>query len=301
MDTIGPNIAFGIDQEPAVALCSSQVLVEFEHSAPASSSTGPDENIMAFAGKVVDAGSAVSAFHNADRVVVFDKPSSFQQNLTATHRKIIVPSERLHIIPETMSSYVACLHAAALVQATVIIEQKLHLSFSPEQKKPHRGQVPQGRRVAIIGGETELAVALVQVLRRVSPNTRIVVFSSMDNQADLFQRTCHLVGLGASFAIDGALPDLMEHAEAMKDEAGIEVIINTVIGQPVRTDLVDVLTGPKVLVEYQSLRIPTMQSTARVGDSDFSAALYRMLAESADEFARYVQSPDRCIPQDDRM
>lgn len=298
MDTAESNIALSSDQELSVALSPGQVLVEFERSAPESSSTRLDREAMAFVGEIADAGPAVGAIYTAARVVVFDQPSSFRQHLTDTRRKLVIPWERIYVIPETMSSSVACLHAAALVQAIGIIEETLHLSFLPEQEKPQRGQIPQGRRVAVIGGETELAVALVQVLRRASHDTRIIVLSSMDSQEDLFQRTSHIVGLGASFAIDGAIPDLLEHATGLKDEAGIEVIINTVDGKPVRDDLINVLTGPKVLVECQSLETPTMLSSSRVSDPRFSAALYRMLAERADEFARYVQPPDQCIMQE---
>ncbi|CZT19160.1 uncharacterized protein RCC_05006 [Ramularia collo-cygni] len=288
--------------QSSVVLSPDHVLMTLEHFAPNLGGSKSVQSSVVFSGYVVETGSTVSAVRAGERTLVFGKPSSFQQHPEATQDMILVPSERVHAIPKTLSNLAACSYAGALVTATMILSAKLHMTFLPSSRRPLQGRdipQPQGARIAIVGGETDLAAALIQLLRRTNHDIRIVVTATMGSQIDLFQRVCHLVSLGASFGIDGALPDLLDHAEGLKDEAGIEVIINTT-DKPIRADLLGCLKGPKKTVECQVLDRDPALLDSLVGDAAYRESFYALLAESAEIFARYIEPPDRCVPEEDK-
>jgi NADPH:quinone reductase-like Zn-dependent oxidoreductase len=296
------NADSGATNEPSRFLSDNEVLVAIEHHESKVAGVGKDHSVITFAGKVEATGSSVTAVRSGDRIIVFDRPSHYQQDTTSANKSIVVPSHRAHLIPETYSSAQACSYAAALIIATVLLKQELEISFSPGQLRHPRGRnvaAPTGRRIAIVGGQTNLGAALIQILSRATPpDTRIVFVASMESQEDLFQRVNHLIRLGASFGIDGSLPDLLDHADQFKDQAGIEIMINTV-DDPVRTDLLRCLTDGKNIIECPSLDLNMALVDEVIGDMAYAEAWNAMLIESAAEFGRYVEPPDRCVPTED--
>jgi hypothetical protein len=59
------------------------------------------------------------------------------------------------------------------------------------------------------------------------------------------------------------------------------------------------LTDGKNIIECPSLELNMALVDEVIGDMAYAEAWYTMLIESAAEFGRYVEPPDRCVPTED--
>lgn len=259
-------------QKPDSSAEDDQVVVSIEHMLTA----GQDHAV--FSGKVHSTGNAVLG------IAATPLDCSTPQLSTATLSKLC-------IVPKNISPHKACTYTAALLAARAIIRHEFGIELTSSHRRPdrRRAEPPSGRRIVVVGGETSLGAALTQILVRVRPDARVVVSSSLSDQRVLFQRTSHLVGLGAWYAIDGALPDLMEYA-GLGDENGLEVIFNATKGMDVREDLAKV----GKVVECSERDARTVPESPDTTSSDSTGVVYEMLREAADVMAQYVEPSESC-------
>jgi NADPH:quinone reductase-like Zn-dependent oxidoreductase len=270
------------------------VIVSVEHTAAPTLVPGARTTLVIASGTVKSTRSAVKTLHAAgDQVVIFRSVDTPEADYS-TPGTIEISSDHVFKIPAMMSAQTACSYAAALVAAIAILKQELQISFSADQMRPRQrtGKL-SGRRVAIIGGETDLAAALTQVLARASHDTDIFLMTCIADQEALFQRTSHLVRLGSCYAIDGETPDLLDYMGLR--EKGMEVIINTAVGKPVRLDLLSALERRQTVIECSEIDIMATLEALPLSDVSFTKTLHSMLEEAADEFAKYVEPPVGCV------
>lgn len=242
----------------------------------------PPEAPPVFAATVLRVGSLVLTFAPQDKVLGFGGPIENQGS-----RHIISPEDQLYHIPRSVTSEEACSHTSALLRAIPILKQKLGIAFTASQKRPSRssGEEQSGPRIVIIGGETQLGLALTQILVRARPDARVVVLISMkEDPMGLFQRASLMLRCGAWYAIDGDTPDLMEYA-GLREEGGTELVISVVGREVVRGDL---LARVDCFAQDAEVRVEGEE----IANGEFRKAVYWMLEEAAGEMEKWQELPD---------
>lgn len=196
----------------------------------------------------------------------------------------ISPS-RLGEQPSSMSSEDAVEYATSLLKAAAIITGELKLPLET-LKEPHASFDPfGGKRIFVVGGQTTLATALVQILKRISPGCKIAATTTMVDQDALFQRTIHLVMLGAGYAIDGDAVDLMQHLRAdMVEHERFDMILDTVGRLGGRAELLDLLAESGTYVDCTATDFEAHTRSLLPELADVVVVFNSLLKQAADVF-----------------
>ncbi|KAI5362893.1 Putative NAD(P)-binding domain superfamily [Septoria linicola] len=216
-----------------------------------------------------------------------------------THIEVLTCST--HPFPTNVEPHEALLHTASLIQANAIIHSLT--PTSTDQDLPQPSPLSHAKRIVITGGETPLAAGLVQLLKHRYSNAKIYVTACMEDQLALFQRVLHLAQLGAHDAIDGAVPDLMQHWKTLDDGDGVDVIINTALtgsgGGEATEALPRRLVDQSMFVDCCTMQIRQFVSSQDIREvgSDQVAELHSFLARAADIFA--TRETPACTLADD--
>lgn len=267
------------------------VVVNIEHTAKTVLRSQQDQKYVVFSGKAQNAevSSVASPYLGST-----DDALLGIMELLEDHSEISQTTtmfSKLCTVPDSMSPPEACSYTAALLLAIAKVQKELGVTLTSSHQRPDRrtADSPSGRRIVIVGGETHLGAALTQILVRVRPDAKVVLLSSMSDQRELFQRTSHLVGLGAWYAIDGAIPDLMEHAGlAIAD--GVECILNATDDDNVRGDVSKVGR----VVDCNEHSRDAVSAILDVEQADLTVGVFAMLREAADMFDTYTAPPESC-------
>lgn len=247
-------------------------------------------------GVLVDDPSSITApFLPGDTILACLTPP--QPCLLSAHEdslRLRVPTISALELPGNMLPETGCSYLTALMTGAAILKQELHIpitrtpSASPNLAEDSGVESYNDKRILVVGGETQLGAAMVQLLRRALPEAKISVTSTMEDRSQLFQRTTHMMGLGAVYALDGAIEDLTDRLSPSFD-----IIVNAVKDRPVRKDVMGTLDGMKRLLECGDIDVVTAVSKFLIEDSDCVTSLHEMLLKAADVFDTY-EEPGTC-------
>lgn len=202
-----------------------------EQTGGASKRLGEGDKVVAYVGPAKNKADGVSPSH-----LVVSETSVCKKQSTAT-------------LEET-----AYLVLATLAAATILNGQ-LGLSFSSLEEGQGDVSSNDKKKVLIIGGETAIGAAMVQLLKHASPNCQTLVLTDIKDQQDLFQRVVHITLLGAIYAIDQNAEDLMQHVKARAD-----VIIDVRKSVSTRPELLELLAESGRLISCMDLNIKSTRS-----------------------------------------
>ncbi|KAI5363838.1 putative NAD(P)-binding domain superfamily [Septoria linicola] len=252
-------------------------------------------------GELVDDPSTITApFLPGDTILACLIPP--KPCLLSAHEdslRLRIPTISALELPGNMLPETGCSYLTALMTGAAILKQELHIPItrtptaSPTPAEDTGVESYNNKRILIIGGQTQLGAALVQLIHRALPDARVYVTSTMDDEPELFQRTIHMMGLGAVYAIDGNADDLTDHLSPSFD-----MIFNTVKKQSVREDVLKSLDGMKRLIDCGTLDVEKAVSSFLEDEPDCVTSLHEMLLKAADVFDTYEQ-PGSCAYESD--
>lgn len=222
--------------------------------------------------------------------------------------RLRIPTISALELPPTMSPSIGCAHLTALLTGAAILKQELHIpitrtpSASPNLAEESGVRSYNDKRILVIGGETVLGAAMVQLLHRALPEAKVYVLCGVGGRKEkeenkknkeeeeeeegkgerlqlLKQRTKHLLGLGAVSATDGDAKDLMDHLSPSFD-----ILVHAVKGREVRKDVMGALDGMAKLVDCGSLDVEAAVGKFVEEEQDCVTSLHEMLLKAADVF-----------------
>lgn len=220
--------------------------------------------------------------------------------------RLRIPTISALELPPTMSPSIGCAHLTALLTGAAILKQELHIpitrtpSASPNLAEESGVRSYNDKRILVIGGETVLGAAMVQLLHRALPEAKVYVLCGVGGRKEkeeskknkeleeegkgerlqlLKQRTKHLLGLGAVSATDGDAKDLMDHLSPSFD-----ILVHAVKGREVRKDVMGALDGMAKLVDCGSLDVEAAVGKIVEEEQDCVTSLHEMLLKAADVF-----------------
>lgn len=220
--------------------------------------------------------------------------------------RLRIPTISALELPPTMSPSIGCAHLTALLTGAAILKQELHIpitrtpSASPNLAEESGVRSYNDKRILVVGGETVLGAAMVQLLHRALPEAKVYVLCGVGGRKEkeeskknkeleeeskgerlqlLKQRTKHLLGLGAVSATDGDAKDLMDHLSPSFD-----ILVHAVKGREVRKDVMGALDGMAKLVDCASLDVEAAVGKFVEEEQDCVTSLHEMLLKAADVF-----------------
>lgn len=205
--------------------------------------------LCTIAGTIRAVGSAVREFEEGDHVLTLQDTSdgSLDRNQLKT---ITVAARNLIRKPagDSAEQSLAVVYATWLAMA--ILQHHLNLRMGLPSTARSSGDRLFGRRILIIGGETLMGAAMVRILHKTMPDTKVVVTSSLTDQEELLSRTIALVKLGAAFAIDGDAEYLLDELKRpMQEYTGLDVVIDVSGPLACQGEVLGLLVGERILVD----------------------------------------------------
>ncbi|EME80815.1 uncharacterized protein MYCFIDRAFT_211672 [Pseudocercospora fijiensis CIRAD86] len=159
-------------------------------------------------------------------------------------------------VPDTMAPEQATSYMTSLLIAASILKEQLHIplvrtpSASPDPAADSGIASYNNKRILIVGGQTPLAAAMTQLLRRALPETKILLTSSIPCPSTLRHRTDQLIHLGASYAVDGEISNLSDVLPP-----SVDILINCVAGMEVRKEVLGLLDGLQKFVDVTGMDV----------------------------------------------
>ena len=238
----------------------------------------------AVGGKIVETSPASVDLEPGDEVLGY---TELADECGKGEQLIDLPASRVFPKPQPMSYEEATGISIEHVVAAVILQNQLGLQVPslPSQALNHDGGF-ENQRVLILGGETNLGLALVQTLHLMEPRCSIIVTISMEDQYSLLQRAVHLVSLGSRYAIDGEAAELMDHLRADSGETkGVDVVLDITCMASRRTEIHELLRGRKRYVDCRTLDLDHAMSTLLGNPQpDLMSRFENMLHKAAEAF-----------------
>ena len=273
----------------------ARILVEAEvmHPCPIDAAVPLERQWAVIAGRVADSGLIDGALKSGDEVIAyFEQAHGRDQDNEMKTENSVMAATRVFKKPKSMSFADAAGMAMGYAKAAAIMQQELGIWLPNTLSINDYSRQYDGKRISVLGGETDVGVSLVQLLHWLETECNITVTSSMDDQYWLLQRTVHLVSLGARYGIDGQAEDLMEHLRAdIGDSRGVDVILDVVGAAGERPELVGLLAEEGKYVDCRNFR-NTGRVVSDLLDNMESATVTefeRLLCKAAEAFQTLVE------------
>ena len=274
-----------------MTLGDAEVRVEIEAVAPDLPSGAPSRRWIGVAGSVAEINHSSHVLKHNDEVIAYVELTGDDERVVPKG-KVTVPSSRIYRKPKFISCSDAASMGVAYFTAFAILEQELNIQVQYPFRQAAENSNLDGKRVLIAGGETDLGIAMLQILRSLAPECKIAMTISMNSQYNLLQRCSHTVALGAKYAIDGACSDLMDHLRADMESTGDKTahVILDVSGAAVdRRELMELLAPEGEYVDCTQQDVGDAISAMVLNRSDVIASFDDMLCRAAEVFQFTVE------------